>query len=573
MADVAEAPDATQAAQVTPEQQAQAAAVTAPPPAAVWAQDGAPVPGMPAGQTPNMPAPAAPQVQPRSGLAGIVDQFKEAIAPHGWGKAVAEAIHGAGAGMAASKGAGNQLQGLNAGFEAGQHDEKQFQQQQQAKTAAQRQATLDQFNDTMLKQKIIANQFDLTHMKQAATAQDVGFEKDRVAEEDKLGSSFLGQYSDAASLPEVQQKHPGVLKDFYNKNDVQVIPHIDPQTGLHDGVSVYLRRPGLSEALLPPGQKVTTATMDPKGNWQLGSATTSAPMTQAELDAANNAAHVKVGAQQNLVATTAYVAKKQAADLEEQKAKTAKAYAQAGKAIAEANKAKATDVNDPSIATLGEMVAKGGLTQDQLSKMKGGALTAVQSYLAEHHPNLDQTSVFLTAAERKQRDLAENSLQNVGDIGAILQRRPDLLGVIQGRLTQGKTLAGTNDKDLGAINEILDNFGLATTGTHGTKAQAAREDARTALLNGFKNGPDATQAAIAAAQRSLQNLASAGKPKGINGEPYVYNSQPAGGANPTSAPAATGMVTVQIPGLPAGQIPASAVAQFQKDHPNATVSK
>ena len=39
------------------------------------------------------------------------------------------------------------------------------------------------------------------------------------------------------------------------------------------------------------------------------------------------------------------------------------------------------------------------------------------------------------------------------------------------------------------------------------------------------------------------------------------------------APAPAGMVTVQIPGQPAGQIPQSALDQFRRDHPNATVSQ
>ena len=44
-------------------------------------------------------------------------------------------------------------------------------------------------------------------------------------------------------------------------------------------------------------------------------------------------------------------------------------------------------------------------------------------------------------------------------------------------------------------------------------------------------------------------------------------------AQVSKAAASSGMVTVQIPGSPAGQIPAAALAKFKADHPNAQVSQ
>jgi hypothetical protein len=49
-------------------------------------------------------------------------------------------------------------------------------------------------------------------------------------------------------------------------------------------------------------------------------------------------------------------------------------------------------------------------------------------------------------------------------------------------------------------------------------------------------------------------------------------TQPAAAAAP-AAPAAGGMVTVQLPGHPPGQIPAAALEKFQKDNPTAQVMK
>lgn len=574
MADETEAPDSSQpaaAATAAPVIQ-QPASPQAPVPGTIGSPDSLEMPN----PAPTMPAPNAPTVTPvppRTGLAGIIDSFRDAIggntrqqvatdaqgnkyiqtsnATSGqkWARVIDDAVHGAAAGWSAGRGAGHGGDALLAGVNSADKLNQQRQQQDQSQNAEVRQAKLDQFNDTMQKQQILKNQFDLTHMQQQATQGDIGFEKDRIAEEEGLKSAYLGTYSGIDTLPEIQKAHPEILKDFYNKKDVQIIPHIDPQTGKHDGVSVYLRRPGVDGQVLPPGQKFYTSKMDEQGHWQLGTAETSVPMKQTEIDALNNAAHTKVGDQQNLFATQKTAADKAAANLAHTKAQTQQAQAETSKLYAEVNKLKNPTADDPNIASLGEAVAKGSLTQDMLSKMKGGALTAVQTYLAKAHPNLMQSSVFLTASERKQVDLAENSLHNVDSMESILQRRPDLLGKLQGRITQGKIGTGTDDKDLGTLEETLDNFALSTTGTHGTKAQAAREDAKKALLNGFKNGPQAVQGAIAAAKSSLGNLAAAGKPKGLDGKPYVYKDQPQGGT-PAAPAAATAPTSPQGP--PAG---------------------
>ena len=188
---------------------------------------------------------------------------------------------------------------------------------------------------------------------------------------------------------------------------------------------------------------------------------------------------------------------------------------------------RAANGSQDDVATLGESLAKGALTEDMIpgfAKIK----PQIQAYLAQHHPNLDQSSLQLTGEERKRRDLATNALTNLGTIQSTLQRRPDLLGVIQGRVSQGKELTGTNDGDLTSVNEALDNFALASTGAHGIRAVQARADAKQALLNGFKNGPAGVNAAINTARQSLSEFANAGKPRGLNGSAYVYGTQPTG---------------------------------------------
>jgi hypothetical protein len=213
----------------------------------------------------------------------------------------------------------------------------------------------------------------------------------------------------------------------------------------------------------------------------------------------------------------------------------------------EARAKQAADLaNSADVPTLGEALAKGALTEDQIpgfSKLK----PQIQAYLAEHHPNLDQSSLQLTAEERKRKDLATNALNNLSIIQTILQRRPDLLGVIQGRISQGKELAGTNDPDLASVNTALDNYALAATGAHGIRAVEARASAKQALLNGFKNGTAGIDSSIDTARSSLQEFANLGKPRGIDGSQYVYRSS---GSQPSQSTSPGGQHIV-----PAGATP------------------
>lgn len=181
------------------------------------------------------------------------------------------------------------------------------------------------------------------------------------------------------------------------------------------------------------------------------------------------------------------------------------------------------------IAEIGEELARGAITEDEIPNFShGDTKVQVQAYLAQHHPNLDQSSIFLDGTERKQRDLGINAIENLNTIQSVLQRRPDLLGVIEGRVSSGKALTGTNDKDLAAVNQALDNWALASTGAHGIRSVEARTDAKRDLLNSFKNGPDAVNAAINTSRASLQQFARLGKPKGLDGSAYVYKTQSSG---------------------------------------------
>lgn len=175
---------------------------------------------------------------------------------------------------------------------------------------------------------------------------------------------------------------------------------------------------------------------------------------------------------------------------------------------------------DPTaIAEIGEGIKNGVLTEDMVpgfSKVK----PQVQAYLSQKYPTLDQTSVFLDGQERRLRDLSRNALENLGVVQNIIARRPDLVGILNGRISKGSLYAGTDDKDLSALVEAIDNFGLASTGAHAIRSESARVDAKQALLNGFKNGSQGVMGAINESRGSLGYFSNLGKPKDVNGQPY-----------------------------------------------------
>lgn len=511
--------------------------------------------------SPAVPAPIQPVVvtsQKAPGILGVVDSIADALVGkttpeigtdsqgnqyvkqstmgrgQQWVRIGADLLGGAAKGFAAGKGR-NPGAAAAAGFDQGQ----QQAQQAAAQTPELQKQILANANYQKLRMDTAEQSWHLAAMKHEATEHDVQFaqgQEDRLLKVD--GATLLGTAANPNDIGKILHADPDVMKSMIQNHQIEILPHYNSD-GTAAGIRVFKMPDGYRKTIEPAG--TTFHTFD-STNGRYIEHKSSEPLTAGEVDdyetAANNAAQKFKLDQANLAQKQAATeeakanagrataeATKVPSEIAQNKARTAEAYANQFKAIQEGKKLSATDVNDPNVQTLGEAIAKGALTEDQIpgfSKIKA----PVEAYLAQHHPNLDQKSVLMNAGERKQVDLASNSLENINQIETILKRRPDLIGVLNGRVTQGKVGAGTNDRDLGYIEEALDNFGLATTGTHGTRAQTAREDARKALLNGFKNGPQAVQGAIDAAKNSLGNLASAGKPRGINGQPYVYGTKP-----------------------------------------------
>lgn len=105
--------------------------------------------------------------------------------------------------------------------------------------------------------------------------------------------------------------------------------------------------------------------------------------------------------------------------------------------------------------------------------------------------------------ELRRADLARNMNENMDQLEDIVNRRPDLFGPFAGRMTQLKTAVGTSDPDIAKANAIKEFMGMAAVGTHAMRNAQHVEAAANAIMNGYKNGPDAIKAAIQTGRSSV----------------------------------------------------------------------
>ena len=336
----------------------------------------------------------------RSGLAGIVDEIRDAIAGkttsqvyqddagnkyiqhpdltsgQKWLRIAGTAIHGAAAGLANGQGPGGGARAFAAGVQAGDKEAEQRKQKEQAQNEEVKQAQLDKFNTIKLQHDQAANEFALTRMKVQAQQQDVQFSQGQIDREKGLGSADLGVYKDPADLTRVKEQNPQFWKDVYAGNIVTV-PEISTD-GTRQGIHVFLRTPGIGSQLVDKGTQVMDFVPGDKPNDppKLVPRTLSIPATNDQVDSWNASAVTKY---------QAWMKSKQEADdkatdvnLKKEQTKTQKTdqtknIAEANKANVEAALAKSKSGDD---STLVDMIGTG--------KMPAGRL----SYVMARNPDL-----------------------------------------------------------------------------------------------------------------------------------------------------------------------------------------
>lgn len=106
--------------------------------------------------------------------------------------------------------------------------------------------------------------------------------------------------------------------------------------------------------------------------------------------------------------------------------------------------------------------------------------------------------------EKNRADLATNLNENLDAFEDIVNRRPELFGPLNGRLTEAKifTGLGTDDPDIGKLANIKHQMGMAQISAHGMRSAQGVEGAAQALAN-FHNDPKGIKGAIQSARSSV----------------------------------------------------------------------
>lgn len=161
-----------------------------------------------------------------------------------------------------------------------------------------------------------------------------------------------------------------------------------------------------------------------------------------------------------------------------------------------------------------------------------------------------------TVAEQNRADLANNMTENLNQLESIIQRRPDLLGPVAGRMTALRGAVGTSDPDVAQLKDIKEFLGQAALGAHSMRNAGHIETAANSIINGLHNSPDATMQAIKAARNSLSTFqgdidsARSGARSGItpNMVPGHPNAQPPVQAQPQQPSGPPAGATMKVPG-------------------------
>jgi len=115
-------------------------------------------------------------------------------------------------------------------------------------------------------------------------------------------------------------------------------------------------------------------------------------------------------------------------------------------------------------------------------------------------------------AERlKRADLAQNVIQNSDDMRRMIRDNPNLFGKVAGRVTSVQQMVGSDDPEISRLGVAMHNIALASNGAHGLRSAEAVKETEDRILNHFRNGPEATLAAVDEIDKSVQSFIEAAK--------------------------------------------------------------
>jgi hypothetical protein len=504
-----------------------------------------------------------------------------------WERVAGELLSGAAKGLAAGKGAGNFGRAAAAGVDEGAKIAQQRQEETPKLTDEAQKQNLANANYQMLRMNMIEQTWKAARLKTEATQHDIDFAQGQEARLTKPlaeggdGGVLLGTAEHPADIARILKADPNVVENMIKNHQIEVLPHYN-EDGTPGGNRFFKMPDGYRSTMLPAGS--TFHTFD-SSTGQYIEHKASDPMTAGERDDYETAAGVKAQKFKN---------DQTELDLKTQQAAEAKANAESkaketpsviDKNEAEASKARAektllnTASDQQTINSNAQQLVEGNVDPANLSKRSktyDATLAAANAYsLATSGEPFDVAKAagdykFATNPQTYNTLNYLNSLTGrdgkSGNLGLVVTMSNGLHQTNFPALNDAAQWAklATGNPQIAAYHAALletqDQVAkILQGGNNGATTDAKLKQANELMDKGF-SGPQ-----MSAVGATLQQMLGNRKTEMIGTNRYLKKWQT------PQTPA--GMVTVQIPGSPAGQIPASALDKFQADHPNAVVTK
>ena len=311
-----------------------------------------------------------------------------------WMKIAGEAIHGAAAGLAAGKGAGNMGKAPLAGIEAEEKDQATQKQNDQDMTDQVDKQKLAKANNQMLQMKMAEQTWQQAQEKVKASQDAVKFNDDQIKDLTDHGGVLVGTAAHAGDIGEILKVQPDVMSHLVQKGTLQIRKNMD-EDGNVIGVRAYVMPESWAGTYLPPGTvgKVFNSVTGKAEDFNYSDGTTAGEKATHDLAAvtAQDAFEAKQRAAEKAAADLKNVQSETAAREKELPGKMAETAAETNKANAEAQAAreKNGDANDPSLV---DAIGKGQLPAGRLSYLlaRNPALVAA---VTKAYPGFDGSKV------------------------------------------------------------------------------------------------------------------------------------------------------------------------------------
>jgi hypothetical protein len=127
-----------------------------------------------------------------------------------------------------------------------------------------------------------------------------------------------------------------------------------------------------------------------------------------------------------------------------------------------------------------------------------------------------------TGTEISRADLATSTLEQIGDVRSIVDKRPDLFGPAAGRGTDFSVWLGSQDPDAQRMKAAINTISSHLAGVFGSRGQYAQEDIAR-VIGKFRTNPEALKAALDQYQRAAETIQSKGIRHTVGGLPTDKN--------------------------------------------------